>query len=241
MKVHWACQKRHINVCVHVSAGVWVWGSVYVWMLDQARWWSGWLVLAELISQFPGWGELNANRLSCCFPDQAGCFLMRQADRELSHWRGAWHMKMRPRSACWDWEGRLGGTERVKEWKRGEGWGGGGREAYQLSEDWVTGQGRWLSSKTPRRAFEWQETKGTSLHTQQWLQTLLSGLSLSSDRPTRTNPVLLTSQEYQQNSAYWSTFRTSEFLITTTKIQSASYLLLSKFLPVSLSFDFSLW
>lgn len=72
-------------VCTCIS---WIWGSVYVWMLDQARWWSGWLVLAELISQFPGWRELNGNRLSCCFPDQAGCFLMRQADRELSHWRG---------------------------------------------------------------------------------------------------------------------------------------------------------
>lgn len=142
---------------------------MYVWMLDQARWWSGWLVLAELISQFPGWEELNANRLSCCFPDQAGCFLMRQADRELSHWRGRLtHENETPRSAYWDREGRLGRTGRVKEWKGGR--MGRRRVAYQLSEDWVTGQGRWLGSETPPRAFEWQETKGTSLHTQQWLQ-----------------------------------------------------------------------
>lgn len=68
----------------------------------------------------------------------------------------------------------------VEEWKGGR----MGRAVYQLSGDWVTGQGRWLSSKTPPWAFDWQETKGTSLLIQQWLQTLLSGLSLSTDRPT---------------------------------------------------------
>lgn len=223
-----------VRTCISWSLGVL--GSVYVWMLDQARWWFGWLVLAELISQFPSWGEMNANRLSCCFPDQAGCFLMRQADRVLSRWRGRLtHENETPirmlGSGREDWEGPRG--------RRSEGGG------YQLSEDWVTGQGRWLSSKTPPRSFEWQETKGMSLHTQQWLQTLLSGLSLSSDRPTRTNPVLL-----RDCSPTKSISRTSlidlhlELLnlsLCQPKFKELSMFFLSKFLPGSLSFDFSLW
>lgn len=51
-------RKRGINAHIYV----WIWltwlrvcRSVYVRMLHQAGWWSGWLVLAELISQFLSW------------------------------------------------------------------------------------------------------------------------------------------------------------------------------------------
>lgn len=113
-------------------------------------------------------------------------FLMRQADRELSHWRGppdTWKWDPTDQHAGIekeDWEG-LGGW---RSEKRGEGWGG--RPTSCQRTEWQVKEGGWAAkllqgplSDKRRKAHLW------------WLQTLLSGLSLSFDRPTRTNPVLL--------------------------------------------------
>lgn len=216
-------EKKNIYPCVCTCIWVWVWGSVYVWMLDQARWWSGWLVLAELISQFPGWGELNANRLSCCFPDQAGCFLMRQADRELSHWRGCLtHENESPirmlgskRKTGRDREG-----EGVKRGKDGAEEGGlpavrglsdrSRKVAEQQNSSkglWVTRDERHISAYT-----------AVAANSPVWLVSVI--WQAYKDQSCSTQG-LFTSQEYQQNNAYWSTFTTSEYLITWTEPQSA--------------------
>lgn len=65
----------------------------------------------------------------------------RHADREPDTRK--WDLDPHAGIEAEDW----GVTGRVRQWK----WRriGGRRAEQQLSEDWVTGQGRWLASKTP--------------------------------------------------------------------------------------------
>lgn len=86
----------------------------------------------------------------------------------------------------WKWDDPHAGIEE-ENWERPRGWNGGKGKveaAYQLSENWVTGQGRWLNWKIPPS----EKRRNAHLCSQQRLLTPLSDLSLSSDRPKRTNP-----------------------------------------------------
>lgn len=92
-------RKKYICLCISATLGVC--GSVYVWMLDQVRWWSSWLVLAELISQFPGLERAERQSPLLPLPRPSWLFLMRQVDWELSHWRGCLtYENETPWSAC---------------------------------------------------------------------------------------------------------------------------------------------
>lgn len=119
----------HISVCVDVRSS-----PMIIWLTGVSR--------ADLTA--PGLGRAECQSPLPLLPRPRWLFLMRQADREVSHWQG-----------CLTHENETSdphaGIEE-ENWEGPSGWNGGkgeGEAAYQLSENWVTGQGRWLSGKIP--------------------------------------------------------------------------------------------
>lgn len=131
-------EKEPCPYTVHESAGVCVCISVYLWLLDQARWWSGWLVLAELISQFLCWERqsplLLLPRPSWLFSNETGG----QGAVTLTGEPDTWKWDPDPHAGIEKEDGEGPGGKRSEE---GEGWGGGGWPNSCQRTEWQVKEG----------------------------------------------------------------------------------------------------
>ena len=172
----------------------------------------------------PGLGRAERHSPLLLLPRPGWLFLMRQADRELSHWWGRLtHENESPNPHA--------GIEK-EHW---EGPGGRRSEKGDVEEEGSLPAVRGLSDRSRKVAEQQNSSKGlwvtrderhisaytaVAANAPVWLVSVAWQAYKNQSCSTQR---LFPCQETQPNIAYWSTFRTSESLIASSKIQSAPF------------------
>lgn len=174
----------------------------------------------------PGLGRAERHPPLLLLPRPGWLFLMRKADGELSHWCLT-HENETPNAHA--------GREK-EDWERPGGWRSekrmwGRRVAWQLSEDWVTGQGRWLSSK------RLPDQRHISAYT------AATALSMSSDRLQEPIHVLLRdySPANRLNRTSLIDLHLELLYLSLRQPKFKVLIFLIQIPPTATQFDFSVW
>lgn len=192
-------------------------------MLDQAGWWSGWLVLVEHDLRVPGLGSWTPIASPAALQTKL-------AVSNETGGQGAVTPTGAPDTWKWDPIHTLG-----YRGKTGRDWEGEGvKKGGWMEEEGHLAAVRGLSDRSRKVAEQQNSSKGLWVTRDE--RHISAYTTAAGNSPVWLVCVfwqaykeqscsiqgLLSRQVYQENVAHWSTFRTSEYLITFTEIQSAS-------------------
>ncbi len=205
--VSWSLGVR-ISVCVDVRSS-----QMMIWLTGVSR--------ADLT--VPGLGRAERQSPLLLLPRPSWLFSNETGGQGAVTLTGApdtWKWDADPHTGIEreDWEGPGGWRS-----ERGEGWGGGGWPTSCQRTEWQVKEGGWAAKLLQGPLSDKRRKAHLCIHSSGCNSSvcLVSVIWQAYKDQSCSTQGLFTSQEYQQNIGYWSTFRASESLIASTKIQSA--------------------